>query len=235
MSDIDFELIGPSAPQANDAVLVRRGAAAPNSGALTLTADLLSRANHTGTQLAATISDLASAVASTPAVTANTAKVTNAAHTGDATGSGALTLATVNGNVGGFGSATQVATFTVNAKGLTTAAANVSIQLAEAQVTGLTAALAAKQPLDADLTALAALTGTNTIYYRSAADTWTPVTIGANLTFAAGTLAAAGGGGGVSDGDKGDVIVSGTGTIWAVEKKIKYGLPFMFRQNAVRF
>ena len=63
------------------------------------------------------------AVAATPAVTANTAKVTNATHTGDATGATALTLATVNANVGAFGSATQVATFTVNAKGLTTAAA----------------------------------------------------------------------------------------------------------------
>jgi hypothetical protein len=44
------------------------------------------------------------------------------------------------------------------------------------------------QPVDADLTALAALTGTNTIYYRSAADTWSAVTIGGNLTFSGGTL-----------------------------------------------
>ena len=53
----------------------------------------------------------------------------------------------------------------------------------------------AYQPIDADLTALSALTGTNTIYYRSAADTWTPVTIGSNLTFSSGTLAATGGSG----------------------------------------
>ena len=44
------------------------------------------------------------------------------------------------------------------------------------------------QPLDADLTAIAALTGTNTIYYRSAANTWTAVTIGGNLSFSGGTL-----------------------------------------------
>jgi hypothetical protein len=44
------------------------------------------------------------------------------------------------------------------------------------------------QPLDADLTAIAALAGTNTIYYRSAANTWSAVTIGANLSFSAGTL-----------------------------------------------
>ena len=53
-------------------------------------------------------------------VAANTAKVTNANHSGDATGDGALTLATVNSNVGSF----TAADITVNAKGLVTAAAN---------------------------------------------------------------------------------------------------------------
>lgn len=42
-----------------------------------------------------------------------------------------------------------------------------------------------------DLAALEALSGTNTIYYRSAADTWTAVTIGAGLGFSGGTLAVA--------------------------------------------
>jgi len=46
--------------------------------------------------------------------------VTNATHSGDATGDGALTLATVNANVGSF----SAADITVNAKGLITAAAN---------------------------------------------------------------------------------------------------------------
>jgi hypothetical protein len=56
------------------------------------------------------------------------------------------------------------------------------------------------QPLDGDLTALAALTGTNTIYYRSGTDTWSPVTMGANMTFAGGVLnSAAGGGGGIPE------------------------------------
>ena len=50
----------------------------------------------------------------------NTAKVTNANHTGDATGAAALTLATVNATVGTFTNATV----TVNAKGLITAAAD---------------------------------------------------------------------------------------------------------------
>ena len=46
--------------------------------------------------------------------------VTNATHTGDATGSGALTLATVNSNVGSYNNVT------INAKGLVTAGSNVS-------------------------------------------------------------------------------------------------------------
>ena len=86
-------------------------------------------------------------VANNSAVLANTAKVTNATHTGDATGSTALTLATVNANVGTFGNATNVAQSTVNAKGLTTAIANVPIQIVQSQVTGLVADLAGKEPV----------------------------------------------------------------------------------------
>ena len=63
--------------------------------------------------------------------------VSNATHTGDATGSGALTLATVNANVGGFGSATAAPTFTVNAKGLITAAGSATITPAVGSITGL--------------------------------------------------------------------------------------------------
>lgn len=50
------------------------------------------------------------------------------------------------------------------------------------------------QPLDGDLTSLAAAAGTNTIYYRSAASTWSPVTISTGLTFTGGALSATGGG-----------------------------------------
>ena len=83
-------------------------------------ANLKNRANHTGTQTAATISDFDAEVANNSAVVANTAKVSNATHTGDATGSTALTLATVNSNVGSFTNAN----ITVNAKGLVTAASS---------------------------------------------------------------------------------------------------------------
>ena len=51
------------------------------------------RASHTGTQTASTISDFDTEVSNNSAVTANTAKVTNATHTGDVTGSTSLTIA----------------------------------------------------------------------------------------------------------------------------------------------
>lgn len=62
--------------------------------------------------------------------------ISNATHTGDATGATVLTLATVNSNVGSFGSATQTGTFTVNAKGLITAASSITITPAIGSITG---------------------------------------------------------------------------------------------------
>jgi Phage tail repeat like len=76
--------------------------------------------------------------------------VSNATHTGDATGATVLTLATV-ATAGSFGSATQSPTFTIDAKGRTTAAANVTITPAIGSVTGLGTGVA---------TALAINTGT---------------------------------------------------------------------------
>ena len=62
---------------------------------------------------------------------------------GDVTGTGTtgsdttLTLATVNTNVGAYGSSTNVPTITVNAKGLVTAASQTAIPTATSSVTGL--------------------------------------------------------------------------------------------------
>lgn len=73
---------------------------------------------------------------------------------GPGTGSVAATLATVNSNVGSFGSASSVSAITVNAKGLVTAAASTSIQIAESQVTNLVSDLAGKQATGNYITAL---------------------------------------------------------------------------------
>jgi len=60
---------------------------------------------------------------------------TSTAFTGTANASIPVVLATVNSSVGSFGSATQTATFTVNAKGLITVAGNTTIALPASAVT----------------------------------------------------------------------------------------------------
>lgn len=69
--------------------------------------------------------------------------IRRSALTGDITapaGSNATTLATVNANVGTFGTATQVATVTVNGKGLITAASNTAIAVTSSAVSDFTEA-----------------------------------------------------------------------------------------------
>jgi hypothetical protein len=78
---------------------------------------------------ASQVSDFQTSVTNNAAVLANTAKETNATHTGDVTGSGVLTLATVNSNVGTFNN------ITINAKGLATAGSNVSYLTSETDPT----------------------------------------------------------------------------------------------------
>ena len=92
-ADVTLPLVGADAGLMSAADKTKLDGVATGATANSADATLLARANHTGTQLAATISDFASAVAATAAVTANTAKVSNATHTGDVTGSTALTIA----------------------------------------------------------------------------------------------------------------------------------------------
>jgi hypothetical protein len=74
------------------------------------------------------VSDFATSVTNNSAVLANTAKITNATHTGDVSGSDVLTLATVNTTTPGtYGTSTAVPTITVNGKGLVTASSSTSI------------------------------------------------------------------------------------------------------------
>jgi lysophospholipase L1-like esterase len=115
--------------------------------------------------------------------------------TGDGTagpgaGSQVFTLATVNSNVGSFGSASSVATFTTNAKGLTTAAGSTPILITESQVTNLVTDLAGKQ---------AALSGTGYLKFASTTPSYlTPTQVTADLnlfsTSLQGLVPASGGG-----------------------------------------
>ena len=94
------------------------------------TLDLVLIWDHTaGTFKSATPSALSTAVGGITALTGDVSA--------SGPGSVAATLATVNSNIGSFGSATQAGTFTVNGKGLVTAAANVTITPAIGSITGL--------------------------------------------------------------------------------------------------
>ncbi len=145
----------------------------------------------------------------------NNAKVSNATHTGDATGATALTLATVNANVGSFGIAGSVAQFVVNAKGLITSAVNVAISITASQVSDFTASVNAlitgkvnttttistTSPLvgGGDLSANRTLTtsmATNKLIWRGTAGVGVmeEITLGTNLSLTGTTLNATGGG-----------------------------------------
>jgi len=123
---------------------------------------------------------------------------------GDATintGTGALTLATVNTNIGTWGSATLCAAFNVNAKGLITAAANSACTPALANITGFGTGIAA---------ALAINTGTAgaPVLFDGAGGTPSSLT-GTNITGTAAGLTA----GAANAVAVGNITGAGTGCI----------------------
>lgn len=101
----------------------------------------------------------------TIAIAGTSRTVSRPAITGDiavSAGSNASVLATVNANTGSWGDASHVPQFTVNAKGLTTAVASVSIVIPSTSVTGL-GSLATVSNLTGDVTSVAAATTLATV------------------------------------------------------------------------
>ena len=138
------------------------------------------RANHTGTQTASTISDFNEAaqdavgtiLTDTTSIdliyddAGNTISAQREALSGDITApknSNTTTLATVNSNVGSFGLADSVAQFTVNAKGLITAAANVAISVTSSAVSDFAATVRATVLTGLSVATSTAVTAADTI------------------------------------------------------------------------
>jgi hypothetical protein len=144
--------------------------------------------------VAATTITATSTIAATGAVTGSNLSGTNTgdqtiALTGDVTGSGtgsfAATLATVNPNVGSFGSATAAPTFTVNGKGLLTAAGSATVTPAVGSITGLGTGVATflGTPSSANLAAAVTdETGTGALVFASSPTLVTPALGAATAT-----------------------------------------------------
>ena len=140
-------------------------------------ATLLARVNHTGTQLAATISDF-NAAADARVVAGITGKEdTITAGTTAQYWRGDKSWQTLDKSAVGLGNIDNTSDATKNAASVTltnktiSGESNTLTNIAQASVTNLTTDLSNKRPLDTDLTAIAALTGTG-LARRTGVDTW---------------------------------------------------------------
>ena len=101
------------------------------------------RLNHTGTQLSSTISDIQTTITNNTSVLANTAKITNATHTGDVTGATALIIANnvvSNAKLAQMGANTFKANntgSTANAIDITVSQAKTLLAISNTDVSGL--------------------------------------------------------------------------------------------------
>lgn len=127
---------------------------------------------------------------------------------GDITVSGGATVWSIDAGVVTLAKQANVATATI--LGRVAAAAGVPEALTGAQATTILNAFTST------LKGMAPASGGGTVNFLRADGTWaTPAS-----------------GGGLSDGDKGDIIVTGSGTILMLDAAVKYGMPIAMYQNA---
>jgi len=155
------------------------------SGDITLSTSGVTTLQNTATTREIAQDAIGAIIDSTLVYVDATPLLTRAALTGDITApqaSNATTLATVNSNVGSFGSATQASTITVNAKGLITAAGSVTITPAIGSITGLGTGVA---------TALAVNVGSAGAFITYNGNAGTPsALVGTNISGTAASLTA---------------------------------------------
>lgn len=132
----------------------------------------------------------------------NSLKLRGGRSTGNAT-PGKVILQGTSAGSSGTTLQTVVDVLTVTSGTAIDLASGVTVTMSSGRITGLSlpsgssdattkgyvdTVASGKQDADGDLTSLAAASGTNTIYYRSAASTWSAVTMGTGLGFSGGTL-----------------------------------------------
>jgi hypothetical protein len=110
---------------------------------------------------------------------------------------GETSLAGLNDNQTLWDGASASRTLTLNVSGtdsvITVSSGTINVSTGAFQVAGSPVLTSSGigvsvQAFDADLTSIAGAAGTNTIYYRSASNTWSSVSIGTSLSFSGGTL-----------------------------------------------